>query len=95
MQKEKIKKVAALSYTEDMAAPKVIASGKGKVADNIIKEAEKNNIPVYQDEKLATILTEIEIGSQIPEELYELVAKIMVFVGDMDELYAKTKNARK
>lgn len=95
MKKEKIKRVAALSYTEDMTAPKVIASGKGKVAENILKEAEKNNIPVYEDAKLATILTEIEIGSQIPEELYELVAKIMVFVGDMDELYAKTRKASK
>jgi flagellar biosynthesis protein len=95
MKREKIKRVAALSYTEDMTAPKIIASGKGKVAENILKEAEKNNIAVYQDPKLATILTELEIGSQIPEELYELVAKIMVFVGDMDELYSKTKNARK
>lgn len=95
MKKEKIKRAAALSYTEDMAAPKVVASGKGKVAENILKEAEKNDVPVYEDAKLATILTEIEIGNQIPEELYELVAKILVFVGDMDELYAKTKRARK
>lgn len=95
MREEKIKKVAALSYTEDMNAPTVIASGKGKVADNILEEAKKNNIPVYKDEKLATILTEIEIGRQIPAELYELVAKVMVFVGDMDELYAKTKRTPK
>ena len=95
MKREKTKRVAALSYTEDMTAPKIIASGKGKIAENILKEAEKNDIPVYEDPKLATILTELEIGSQIPEELYELVAKIMVFVGDMDELYAKTKQTRK
>ncbi|WP_069997590.1 EscU/YscU/HrcU family type III secretion system export apparatus switch protein [Cellulosilyticum sp. I15G10I2] len=95
MQKEKVKRAAALSYKEDMTAPTVIASGQGKVADNILIEAEKNDIPVYQDEKLATILTEIEIGKQIPVELYEVVAKIMVFVGDMDELYAKTKYAKK
>jgi len=95
MRKEKIKRVAALSYSEGMVAPKIIASGKGKVAENILEEAEKNHIPVYKDPKLATILTELEIGSQIPQELYELVAKIMVFVGDMDELYAKTKHAQK
>ncbi|MDF2877945.1 MAG: type secretion exporter [Clostridia bacterium] len=95
VKKDKIKKVAALSYTENMTAPTIVASGQGKVADNILEEAQKHDIPVYQDEKLATILTEIEIGRQIPEELYELVAKIMVFVGDMDELYAKTKHARK
>ncbi len=95
MRKEKIKRVAALSYTENMTAPTVIASGQGTVAENILKEAKKSNIPVYQDEKLATILTEIEIGKQIPVELYELVAKIMVFIGDVDELYIKTKHAKK
>ncbi len=88
------KKAAALSYTDKMTAPTVVASGKGIVAENILKEAEKHAIPVYQDDKLATILTEIEIGDQIPAELYELVAKIMVFVGDMDKLYAKTKGTR-
>ncbi|PHV71126.1 flagellar biosynthesis protein FlhB [Sporanaerobium hydrogeniformans] len=86
------RKAAALSYNEEMTAPTVVASGKGKVAENILKEAEKHGVPVYQDNKLATILTEIEVGNQIPAELYELVAKIMVFVGDMDKLYAKTKS---
>lgn len=90
-EKKEIKKAAALSYTADMQAPKVVASGKGEVADNIIEEAKKHNIPVYKDENLATILTELELGSYIPPELYEIVAKIMIFVGDVDELYAKTK----
>lgn len=86
-----IKKVVALSYKEDMAAPTIVASGSGKVAENILAEAEKNKVPVYEDTKLATILTALEVGETIPEELYEIVAKILVFVGDMDELYAKTK----
>lgn len=89
--KEHIKKAAALSYKEDMTAPQIIASGKGKVAENILKEAENNTIPVYKDAKLATLLTELAVGDSIPEELYDIVAKILVFVGDMDDLYAKTK----
>lgn len=89
--KKKMKKAVALSYKEDMAAPIIVASGSGKVAENILVEAEKNQVPVYEDKKLATILTELEIGEAIPQELYEIVAKILVFVGDMDELYAKTK----
>lgn len=90
--KKEIKKAAALSYTSDMQAPQVVASGKGEVADNIIEEAKKHHIPVYKDDNLATILTELEVGSHIPPQLYEIVAKIMVFVGDVDELYAKTKS---
>ncbi len=90
--KKDIKKAAALSYTPEMNAPQVVALGKGEVADNIIEEANKHHIPVYKDDNLATILTELEVGSFIPPQLYEIVAKIMVFVGDMDELYAKTKS---
>ena len=88
---KKVKKAVALSYKEDMTAPTIIASGSGKVAENILAEAEKNKVPVYQDTKLATILTALEVGDSIPEELYEIIAKILVFVGDMGELYAKTK----
>lgn len=89
--KKKMKKAVALSYKEDMVAPMIVASGSGKVAENILAEAKKNQVPVYEDKKLATILTELEMGEAIPQELYEIVAKILVFVGDMDELYAKTK----
>lgn len=91
MADKKMKKAIALSYKEDMLAPTIVASGNGKVAENILAEAKKNQIPVYEDKKLATILTELDIGEAIPEELYEIVAKILLFVGDMDELYAKTK----
>lgn len=89
--KKKPKKAVALSYKEEMTAPIIVASGTGKVAENILAEGEKNQVPVYEDPKLATILTELELGDAIPPELYEAVARILIFVGDMDELYAKTK----
>ena len=91
---KKIKKAVALSYTEEMVAPMIVASGSGKVAENILQEAEKNKVPVYEDSKLATILTELELGDTIPEELYEAIARILIFVGDMDELYSKTRGHR-
>ena len=90
-EKKKMKKAVALSYKEDMVAPTIVASGSGKVAENILAEAKKNQVPVYEDKNLATILTELDLGEAIPVELYEIVAKILLFVGDMDELYAKTK----
>lgn len=89
--KRKLKKAVALSYTEEMSAPVIVASGNGKVAENILKEAEKSHVPVYEDSKLATILTELELGNEIPRELYEAVARILIFVGDMDDLYAKAR----
>ncbi|MGL4344124.1 MAG: EscU/YscU/HrcU family type III secretion system export apparatus switch protein [Cellulosilyticaceae bacterium] len=88
---QKPKVAAALSYKKEMNAPQIVAKGKGFVAENILEEAKMKNVPVYEDAKLATLLTELEVGQQIPSELYDIVAQILVFVGDMDDLYAKTQ----
>ena len=87
----KMKKAVALSYKDDMVAPVVVASGSGLVAEHILEKAKEHHVPVYEDEKLATILSELELGDAIPPELYEMLARILIFVGDMDDLYAKTK----
>ncbi len=94
MKPKKRKKAVALSYGENMVAPKIIASGSGVVAENILNEAKKTNVPVYEDNKLATILAELQVGDEIPTQLYEMVAQILVFVGDVDELYKKTGRNR-
>jgi flagellar biosynthesis protein len=89
--KEKIKKrtAVALSYDPDETAPKIIASGKGYVADKIIKLANEDNIPIHKDDALADTLSRLELGSYIPTELYEVVAEILVFVDKMDRLKGK------
>ncbi|OON99608.1 MAG: flagellar biosynthesis protein FlhB [Epulopiscium sp. Nele67-Bin004] len=91
MEKKPLKKAVAIAYEGGEKAPEIVASGKGAVAEKIIEEAKKNAVPVYEDKKLANLLTEVEVGTQIPPEVYELVAKILMFVGDVDELYARTK----
>ena len=79
----------ALSYEPDEAAPKIIASGKGYLADKIIERAKEANIPLHKDEKLANTLSKLEIGDMIPKELYEVVAEILVFVDKMDRIKGK------
>ncbi|MDF2819999.1 MAG: flagellar biosynthesis protein FlhB [Clostridiales bacterium] len=86
---EKNKKVAAIKYELEDSAPKVIAKGTGFVAEKILIEAGKADIPVYKDAALVESLTKIELGDNIPQELYEVVAEILVFVDDMDKLYRK------
>lgn len=94
-EKKKIKTAVALGYdpSED-GAPKVIASGKGALADKIIEQANENKIPVHQDDKLADTLSRLEIGEMIPPELYEVVAEILVFVDAMDKIKAKDKSRK-
>lgn len=91
--RDKIKTAVALSYdpNED-GAPRVIASGKGILAEKIIEQAKENDIPVHEDDKLAETLSRLEIGEMIPPELYEVVAEILVFVDAMDKIKAKDRS---
>ncbi len=84
--KDKSQKIAtALKYDETKnVAPKVIAKGVGHVADAIITKAEQNDIVVYKDEKLSQQLYNLSIGDEIPEELYELVAEVLIFIASLD-----------
>ncbi len=85
----KPKTAVALSYDPDQDAPKVIASGRGYLAEKIIKKAKEADIPLHKDEKLANTLSKLEIGNVIPPELYEVVAEILVFVDRMDRMKSK------
>lgn len=87
--KEKEKTAVALAYIPGERAPKILATGKGAVAEKIIEVAEENDVPQYEDSELAETLSKLEIGEMIPPELYEVVAEILVFVNDMDRLKSK------
>ena len=86
---EKQKTAVALAYMPGDAAPKILATGKGALAETIIETAKEADGPFYKDDKLADTLSKLEIGDMIPPELYEVVAEILVFVNDMDKIRAK------
>lgn len=82
----KIKKASALSYTPgEHSSPKVIATGKGAIAEKLIEKAKEAKIPVYEDEYLAETLSNISIGEEIPPQLYEVVAEVLSFISRLDE----------
>lgn len=73
----KSKQAVALKYNQDQdMAPIVIASGYGEVAERIIDIAETEGIPVYRDDSASSVLCMLDVGTQIPRELYETVAII-------------------
>ncbi|MCR5801381.1 MAG: EscU/YscU/HrcU family type III secretion system export apparatus switch protein [Lachnospiraceae bacterium] len=90
-EKRKVKTAVALEYDPSDDAPKVIASGKGALADRIIEKAKEADVPVHRDDKLADTLSKLEIGEMIPPELYEVVAEILLFVDSMDRIKSKIK----
>lgn len=88
----KIKKnrtAVAISYDAEDAAPRVIASGRGYLADKMIKVANDSKVPVHKDEKLANTLSKLEIGEFIPSELYDVVAEVLLFVDNLDRLKSR------
>jgi flagellar biosynthesis protein len=81
MKKREIKKAAALSYEmgeED--APKVVAKGKGFVAEKIIAHANSHDIPLYEDQDLVKVLEAMDLNTEIPPDLYKAVAEVLVFI---------------
>jgi flagellar biosynthesis protein len=87
--KEQIPKTsmaAAIRYdSERDVAPKVIAGGRGTIAEKIIEIAESKGIPIKNDPDLVQILSKLNVGSEIPVELYRAVAEILAFVYSLNE----------
>lgn len=74
------KRAVALKYNSNKAAaPVVVASGSGYVASKVVEIAEKNGVPIYKDDSLATMLSQLELGSEIPEELFKTIVDIYVY----------------
>ena len=77
---------AAIKYDSASAnAPKVTARGRGFIADKIIEKAEEFGIPIKNDPDLVQILSKLDIGAEIPVELYRATAEILAFVYSLNE----------
>ncbi|WP_242987357.1 EscU/YscU/HrcU family type III secretion system export apparatus switch protein [Anaerobacterium chartisolvens] len=82
------KQVAALKYVpEEDQSPRIVALGSGEIAERILEKAKENNVPVYENAGLAETLNTLSLGDEIPAELYEVIAEILVFVSTIDRGY--------
>jgi flagellar biosynthesis protein len=70
---------AALRYDGSSDAPTVVAAGKGPLAERILAAAREAGIPVREDALLSEALAALEVGTQVPEELYQVVAEALVW----------------
>ncbi len=69
----------ALHYDKS-GAPRVVAKGRGSIGEKIIELAKSHDIPIEENEVLAGALANVELGDEIPAELYKAVAEVLVFV---------------
>jgi len=71
----------ALHYEkQDAGAPRVIASGRGAIGEKIVATARAHGVPVENNPGLAAALADVEIGEEIPLELYKAVAEVLIFI---------------
>lgn len=73
------RRAVALQYGSNDAAPVIVASGMGYMAEKIVEVASENGVPVYEDDSLATVLTQLRLGQEVPEELYRAIVDIYVY----------------
>ena len=94
--KKRLTAVALKYKMQEDPAPKIVARGKGKIAEKIIEIARLHNIPIKNDPDLVEILARLELNQFIPPELYQAVAEILVFIYKMsDERRKSLASARK
>ena len=75
------KRAVAIRYQmESDAAPKVIATGQGLLAERILAIAQTEGIHVQEDPDLLTLLAKLDVNDTIPEDLYRAVAEVLAFV---------------
>ena len=80
------RKAVALKYDQEKnIAPKLVAKGRGHVAENILNAAQQNSVPVYQNKSLVNMLMALELDREIPAELYTTVAEVLAYVYRIDK----------
>ncbi|MDR3279717.1 MAG: EscU/YscU/HrcU family type III secretion system export apparatus switch protein [Synergistaceae bacterium] len=85
-----VSKAAALKYDENRdRLPRVTAAGHGRVADRMVEAAFEAEVPVVEDAALVSALLMLELGDEIPVELYQTVARILAFLYDLDRRNAE------
>jgi flagellar biosynthesis protein len=80
MSTEQRNQLAVALHYDRTGAPRVIAKGKGSIGAKIIEVAKAHDIPIQENEVLAGALSNVELGDEIPAELYKAVAEVLVFV---------------
>ncbi len=76
--KDQVKSAVALQY-DGKSAPTIVAKGHGELADEIVALAREHGVLIHEDEALNQLLRHMELGDQIPKELYLIIAELIAF----------------
>ena len=92
--KENLQAIAIKYDSEQKKAPTIVASGRGKIAKQILTLAEENKIPMMEDPKLSKLLSALKIKSEIPANLFKIVAEVLAFIFYLEKMASKRSRLR-
>ena len=87
----KRKQAVALRYEDGERAPKIVATGAGEIARKILELAREHGVPVERNDSLVDVLSQLDLGYEIPPETYRVVAEILAFLYRTDEAWRRKK----
>ncbi len=99
MSKKEKKRTAVALHYDEKNAPRITAKGEAALADEIVALAKEHDIPLHEDKQLAALLSQLELGSEIPRELYIAVAEVLAFAymltGKMPQQWQNKQQGKK
>lgn len=79
------RRAIALAYGEGDVSPRVLAKGYGELADRIVDEARRQGIYVHGAPELVSLLMQLDVDEHIPQQLYQVIAELLVWVGELQQ----------
>jgi flagellar biosynthesis protein len=80
-----VQQAVALAYEHGDFSPKVVASGRGIVAEQIIHAAMENDIYIHESTELVSLLMQVDLDDYVPEEMYRAIAEILAWVYELEQ----------
>lgn len=90
------RRAVALAYSgESTDAPRVVAKGYGNLADRIIELADQEGVFVHESPELVALLMQVDLDARIPESLYQVIAELLVWIGQIDRSIASAADEQR
>jgi flagellar biosynthesis protein len=90
------RRAVALAYSgERTDAPRVVAKGYGNLADRIIELANQEGVFVHESPELVALLMQVDLDARIPESLYQVIAELLVWIGQVDRSIASKADEKR
>lgn len=81
---QKMREAVALAYRDSDAAPRIVAKGKGLIADEIMSRAHEHGVYVHESPELLSLLMQVDLDQHIPAQLYTAVAELLAWLYRME-----------